>query len=487
MVDISTLRLHDFAAFVAFDAIADRAETEIVLHGGGAFRATLMAAYRGRVDVDLFDIAQFNSDIDLEHMEGPETTARIAGLIEQLVPFASWCRWSINDRERAERAHAQRLVSTDVPLRRIRLSTARDPDIPDAALADIAHHRVSFSRNPMFAVDAVETRPDLELFGLMMALNTWAEAEEIAGDTIAFDRAAAEAWLAEGLGSASAAMLASPAIKARFWHMLSLRLARFGFDPLNARLITIGAPILEGLGVSPASLIDHGRAFSVSKMTAGASFRVPELTPPIVTGESALEAFRDVIRQAANRIGLPDEQLPADPIHLIDPSLELVGVVRDMSLLPYGSGKDADEADEDPFLSGAEQEFVQIAWDIPPDAELDPHALTGQMIALGATDLGAATALPVVGGTFGGRRAWLRVRLDDLIERGEHGSTVDAVLLILQARPEQAATAEHGPGNPRRDAPIDSMDEAGPVDIDAIWPGEEEETVMPPAYRPAEL
>lgn len=462
MVEISTLRLQDFAVFEAFAQIAEITGTEIILHGGAAFRAALYAAYQGRLDFDLFDLVPFNSDIDLEHEGTREKSAEIARHIDSLVPFASWCRWSINDGDNAIRAKAQRAASTDIPLRRIRFSTAVAADIPKAAARDINNLRVSFERNPGFGSSAADLRPDLELFGLMVALNTWAEAEEIAGEPIAFDEAAARDWIAEGLDKNALELLERPGVAARFWHLLSLRLARVGVDEFNTLLMTLGAPILDKFDVSIDQLNDSDRAISVSKITRSANFRVPELTPAVVTGEAAAQLFGDIIRRAAKLAGYPLADLPRDPIDLIDPSFELIGIVPDLTLLPYGSGKGGGDDEDDPFLSGVEQEFVQFAWDVQRGDRLDPHALTGQLLALGADDFGTATALPVVGGTFGESRAWMRARLDDLIERGQNGSIAEAVLLILQARPREAEAAE-----PRRRRRRGAL--PGEVDVDEGW------------------
>lgn len=444
MVALETLRLQDFETFAPLADIAGEAGAEIILHGGTAFRATLFAAYQDRLDVDLFDLAPFNSDIDLDHDGSPEQTTEIHRLIQEHIPFASWCRWSVNDAERAALARAQRRVSTDVPLRRIRLSTGAPAEIPAQAMRDIALGQVSFARNERFGDTADAARPDLELFGLMMALNTWDEASEIAGREMRLDVQRAEAWLDEGLTDDAHRLLDQPSVMARFWHLLTLRLARRGFDLFNRRLLEIGAPILAQMNVPPNLLTDRGRAISVSKLTSAADFRIPEVVPAIVTGEAAQEHFRAILRRAAKRIGWPKDQLPDDPIDLIDPSLELVGLVPDLTILPYGSATDGDQPD-DPFLSGAEQEFVQFVWTVQPGQRIDPHALTGQLLALGAVDLGACTALPVVGGTFGTDRAWVRARLDDLIERGEEGASAEGVMLILQARPVEAAGAENDP------------------------------------------
>ncbi|KQX24271.1 hypothetical protein ASD39_24635 [Sphingomonas sp. Root50] len=432
---------------------------EISLHGGTAFRAALYAAWQDRLDVDLFDLVPFNSDIDLEHSGSPEKTVEIAAYIDNLVPFASWCRWSINDGDRAEQARIQRDASTDIPLRRIRFSTEAPAYVPANAHADIEGRRVSFARNSRFGQSDAQLRPDVEIFGLLVALNTWSEADEIAGGTVDFDVGGAIDWLREGLSDEEWQLFEKPAIAARFWHLLSTRLARHGPDPISSALAQLGRPILEGIGAPVTKFFESDRAISVSRVTSTADFRVPQLTPEIVTGEAAISVFGEVIRQAAERVGYPAEALPGNTLDLIDPSLELVGVVPNLTLLPYGSGKEGEADLGDPFLSGVGQEFVQFAWHVEASDALNAQGLTGQMLALGARDFGTATAMPVVGGTFGRSRAWLRVRLDDLIEAGQEGAPVEAALLIFQARPDEAEETERGPNKQRHSVPGEAIED----------------------------
>lgn len=441
MNDLGKLRLQDFDAFAAFGDIAERTGTEIVLHGGTAFRALLHAAYRDDLNIDLFDLAPFNSDIDLDHDGTADKSAEILTAINTDVRFASWFRWSINDRERARLAKMQRAFSTDVPLRRIRLSTRREADIPQQAVRDIAERRVSFTRNPGFGSATADARPDIELYGLMMALNTWTEMQEIVGPDIAFDRRTALQWLRSGLDSASVEHAENVKLAARFWHLLSARLARAGRDSFSEALIKIGRPLLDRLGVSVEALDESSCAISISRITASSGFRVPELTPTVLTGPDARRGFEAIMARHLDRIGLARDILPDNLTDLIDPSLEIVAVVPELTINPYGSASEAEAGDDDPFYSGMEQEFVQIAWDNPLGQQLDPLGLTGQLLVLGASDLGASTALPVVGGTFGPERAWVRARLDDLVERGDNASSEEAALIILQARAPDVSDA----------------------------------------------
>jgi len=445
LADISALRLQDFSAFAPFENVAKEAKTDIVLHGGVAFRSALYAAWQDRLDVDLFDLVPFNSDIDLEHSGSAKETAEIAAYIDKLIPFASWCRWSINDAERAEKARAQREASTCIPLRQIRFSTNAPAFIPSRARTDIDQQAVSFERNPRFGHSDSDLRPDIEIFGLMVALNSWSEAQEIAKGQVGFDQERAMEWILEGFDAIALQQLEKPAVAARFWHLFSLLVARHGFDRFNLALARLGGPILHRFIASIPSLADPNRAISVSKLTSSSDFRVSELTPPIITGEPAGPLFGELIKRAANLAGYPVESLPDDPLELIDPSLELIGIVPDLTLISNGSGKEGGDELDDPFLSGVGQEFVQFAWKLQDGEKIDPLGLTGQIIALGARDFGTSTALPVVGGTFGQSRAWVRARLDDLLEQGQEGTAINALLLILHARPDEAEEAERGP------------------------------------------
>jgi hypothetical protein len=460
VIDLASLRLQDFDAFAPLAQIAQRTGTEIVLHGGVACRAVMHAFYRGDTGFDLFEVTPFNSDIDLDHNGDAEKTAEIltaisVGIPEEEadgiltkdaveIPFASWFRWSINDAEGAQLARAQRRVSTEVPLRGIRLSTEHAAEIPELAVRDLHERRVSFVRNPAFGQGGESIRPDIELYGLMMALNTWTEMQEIAGTDIDFGIDRALDWIRDGLDPSALAKAENPAFGARFWHLLSARLARVGLDRFNLTLLEAGQPLLEGLGLSIEALSDPACAFTVSKVTSAAGFRVPELTPSILTGDRARKGFEEVISRFAARIGLTRDDLPADLSELIDPALQLVAVVPELTLNPFGGDSDTGEIDADPFYSGLGQEFVQLAWDNPLGERLDPSGLTGQILVLGATDMGAGTALPLVGGTFGPDRGWVRARIDELLERGLDGGPVEAALLILQARPTGEADA--GPG-----------------------------------------
>jgi hypothetical protein len=116
-------RLQDLAPFDTLGDIAKACKVELTLYGGTASRAAMHHFYRPDEELDIFDLAPFSSDIDLEHSGSGEKTVEILLAIQDLVPFANWFRWSIIDYERADKAAAQRAVSTRIPLREMRTVT----------------------------------------------------------------------------------------------------------------------------------------------------------------------------------------------------------------------------------------------------------------------------------------------------------------------------------------------------------------------------
>jgi hypothetical protein len=436
---LRNLRLQDLAPFAALGEVARRLRLELTLFGGTASRAAMHLTWRPGEPLDIFDLAPFSSDIDLEHSGSSKRTGDVLAAIQAAVPFASWFRWSVIDREKAAKARASRQASTQVPLRQIRFSTRRDAEIPDRALDDLATRQVSLARHPAYAesVNARERR-DIELHGLMMALNVAAELAEIAGKGRLADPEAALAWL-DGAGDELLAAAQSPKLSARFWSLLASQLARLGpDDPIVARLIALAGEsgVLEGLKLDAASLGAVGEAFSVSKFTSGGGFRIAQLAPRIYAGPDAAHVFEATLRDIRGAMGLTSEGLDLSAEALIDPALELVAIVPQMTVRPYSAAAKND--DHDVFQSGMEQEFVEIAWRHDAGPPLNPQGLTAQVVPWGFEGLTAASALPAVGGVFGADRAWVRARLDDLVDRAEKGKDGLATLVILQARHGQA-------------------------------------------------
>ena len=390
-------------------------------------------------DLDIFDLVPFSSDIDLEHTGSGKQTYEILLKIQEQVPFASWFRWSLIDHARAQKAAEQRAISTAVPLRQLRFSTARDADIPDQALRDLEQHRVTFERNPAFHGHRRGVhRRDVEIYGLMMALNVVAELHDIAGGEPAFDKSAIIRWL-RGTGHRDLRTAAVDArLAARFWHMLAVQLARLGRDAeMTAELLNLASntDVLRHFDIDLKALGATGQAFSVSKFTADDNFRIPELTPVIRDGDDGYRALQTVIQDLRIRAGFSPVEIVQDVATLIDPAFELIAVIPELTIKPYAAAASQEDDETDVYYSGMEQEFVEIAWQEANRLPGHPRGLTAQVVPWGDLAQTVATsALPAVGGIFGTDRPWVRARLDDLVERNPGRGDGKASLVILQAK-----------------------------------------------------
>jgi len=427
--DLRQLKLHEIAPFERLGAIAERLGLELILFGGTACRAAMHLTYASH-HLDIFDLAPFSSDIDLEHSGDSDDTLQLLYAIQEEIPFASWFRWSINDKEKARKAAAARQRSTHVPLRQIRFSTHHAAEISNAAICDLARREVSLQRNPAFRDGVISNEHrDLELYGLMMALNAEAEMRDIAGDVGPTLRTLAGQWLAES-GDELALAASDLRLAARFWALLAMQLARNGRDDtVTQRILELAQDhgVLGRFDVDPKGLAAPGHAFSLSKFTVAGDFRIPELSPEILTGTAARVGFGEALRDIVGRDG-------GDAGTLIDPAFELIAMLPKLTIKPY-FGPDLETADEnDIFQSGMEQEFVQIAWLHTNGPPLRAHGLTAQVVPWNLLDLATTSALPAVGGVFDGNRPWVRARLDDLVDRSTAGRDGLVSLLILQAR-----------------------------------------------------
>ena len=326
-----SLQSHRLQCLAPFETLGDIAKTfgvELTLYGGTASRAAMHLFYRPEEEIDIFELVPFSSDIDLEHT-GPATkTYNILLAIQEQVPFASWFRWSIIDQERAQKAAAQRDISTRVPLRQVRFSNARDPVIPEDALHDLEKRCVSFTRNPAYHDGGSDSdRRDIEIYGLMMAMNVGAELRDVVGDAPTFDGSTAAAWLSGTAAAELSAAAATPRLAARFWHLLAMQLARLGRSTDETVLLLKLAEatgVLRNFDVDLESLGAPGCAFSVSKFTENDNFRIPELSPDVFCGKEARESFRTIMKDLWVSAGMNPETFPGDVESLIDPAFDLV-------------------------------------------------------------------------------------------------------------------------------------------------------------------
>lgn len=424
-------RLQNLGPFRGLGKVARDLGIPLTLIGGTASRAAIRLFRRPGMRLDLFDLAPFSSDIDLEFDAGPERGREVMAAIQTHVPFAGWFRWSLVDRDRAEKAAAQRDVSTIVPLRSIRFSTHRAPDISEEAWSDLESGRVSFWRNRAFHTDRNPERGrDAELFGLMMAMNAEVDVRTVDRQAPGLDEATALSWLETDGWSDLARILNDERLLGRFWMLFATRWSLGGsegrvFERLTQMAEEIG--ILRALDFDPT---DRGSPIGLSKLSPQGQFRASKLTPSVQTGEDAAWSFIAVMNDVIGAMGLPKRI--DRPEEAIDPALELVAVAPIVTVAKLPDDGDH-SASPDVFESGVDDEFIQISW--PHDGSpVSRSGFTAQLLPYAQTRSGTSfSSVPAVGGVQGGR-AWVRVRLDDLTDPESERTSADAALVILQAR-----------------------------------------------------
>jgi hypothetical protein len=422
-------RLQDLPPFEGLGRVARDCGVDLTLYGGTASRIAMRLFHRPDEELDLFDLAPFTSDIDLEHSGSDKQTSAVRDRIMAEVPFASWFRWSLIDKEMAAAAARMRGISTTVPLRRVRFSTSGDAQIPQDTIDDLARIRVSFDRNPRFAIDRPDgEREDLEIFGLMMALNVRAEFDAVVGREVRFDEGAAMRWLAESGRDDLLRAATNPRLASRFWQLLAVRLAMVGpEDKFVSEILTLAEEngTLDGFDVDLGDLRGDWRVFSVSGFNN--EFRVSEFVPELLTGKDAREALGEILGMVRSLAG----HEPAAPEAIIDPAFELVALAPWISINPVRE-RGTDLAHDYSEGGGA---FVALA--LRPSGALRGQArhLTAAVLPFSDIAHAAATSVqPAVGGAFGDNALWIRARIDDHVQvRTTQGEALKAALLILRA------------------------------------------------------
>jgi len=438
MADVPRLRLQELAPFQALGGIAKEFNVNFTLFGGTASRVAMHMAYLPGQELDLFDLTPFSSDIDLWHSGSKDKTPDIKQAIRQQIPFASWCRWSIIDGEAGQRAAQNRALSTYVPLRSIVYRTDGTMRLSMDALADIEARRVSFSRNPNYTKSefAREGR-DVEIFGLLLALNALADMREIAGEgKLDTHHHYALHWLqSEDTVRQMQFVAGTPHLKTRLWQLLATNIARTVDTDISELLLGVVSVAQRSDAISGLDsrdiefLIRQGSPLSVSKPAASGGFRVPELSPVVLTGESAEVAFERKLAE----LGFGD--LPEDERPRIDPAFEIVGFVPEITVRAESSAN-SDERQDTVYFSDADDEFLHLAWVPDPNTQvaLSPKGLTVSVIPWQRSAIHESRVGLAVGGVFRSGRGWLRVDLGDVVTRGATAKDGSASLLILQAR-----------------------------------------------------
>jgi hypothetical protein len=429
MTDFDALSLNDFPSFAALTDIGRQFKVEIGIFGGAASRAAMYRAYHPQQEIDLFDLAPFSSDIDLIHTGDAKLTPEIRLQIADRVPFATWCRWAILDGGAANRARANRDASTFVPLRRIGFGIGGRSALPPQAINDLSDGKVTFKRNQEFAnSELARANRDVEIFGLLLALNALADMRQIGGRGELRNTDAARAWLdSQDTRQQLLHAAETPALRTRLWHMSAALIARSAENPsdLAVRFVEVLSELKldHVLDVDLHGILHKGQPFTVSRPTADGKFLVPELSPALSTGADARDAFERWLNN-----------IPPDDRPVIDPAFELIGFVPDFTVLagPPPKDREADNAGtspnaDDPYGSGTDGEFLNVTWHGIGDA----HGMTAVILPRVRQPVHDSWGGLAAGGSIGGRRWWLRTDVRACLPKdGDGGGS----LLILRVR-----------------------------------------------------
>lgn len=440
--DPKSLGFDDFHALVPLERIANDLRIHLALFGGAASRAMLhkLAGTPG-VKSTLFDLAPFSSDFDLSHDGDKEISAQLKKRIAEDVPFSSWFRWSILDGEASQAARAARASSTTVALRRIEIGNLGNSRVPPQAIADISRRIVSCKRNPAYEdSDLARKGRDVEFFGFLLALNALMDLREILGEgQLEPGVGDIGGWLSpQSITRQLSLFESNPLLATRLWNLLANLFARTGQDlikefPALGLIVELAGAVSEIPPMLEAYLTPQ-RGLSASRVTAAGEWRVSDRTPKILTGAEA----QDFTEQFLGLLPAGRDPEDGDAPMRLDPAFELIAAVPSVALEPYVYDS-SDRGDHDPFFSGADEEFLEIAW-LPEDTQpLHANGITACMIPYpDAFSMPYTFDVPAVGGVFSGNRPWVRIRLDDLIQHGPDGKPLKVAILVLQASPEAA-------------------------------------------------
>ena len=402
--------LDDLPPFAALRDIAKEFDVQLLLFGGAATRAAMYLSYKPGFDFDLFDLAPFTSDFDVVHSGDCEKTAVITRAIRERVPFATWCRWSVMPAETWHEVESNILGGAELPLRRIVFSTGESRPWPEAALQDLKDRQVTINRSPEYqATSFAQEGRTVEVFTLLLALNTLAELRDIAGDGSLRDENRVTSWLRSQATQSEAVQLTNNKFLAvRAWHLAATRLARAPLDSEARELVDDWYSDSRVLAAFGQQEQDSYPAFAVTKRMPNDNFVVPQLFPVTKVGESAQRAAHDALLKASAHIGL----LPPE----IDPAFKIVAFFEGMTVDPLPSDEIEDTGEtENPFGSTPKHdEFLHLAWEAKEE-ESNSNGSTAVLLPLADPE---AFSLPpatlAVGDFFPGGRAWLRIDMEAL-------------------------------------------------------------------------
>ena len=358
--------------------VADEFNVQIIVFGGAATRAWMYESIQS-CTYDIFDLVPFNSDIDMWHSGPPELTAEIRTEIYRRVTFSPWCRWSIQDK-RSRAGKENRDLSTIIPLRNLQLSTGKPSKITPQARIDLEYHRVSFKRNSNFQENKLSViHKDLEVFGLLVALNTVADMKEILGKgelntkDYALELSMFKAW--EEIVIA----LDSSFLSFRLWHLLTSIVSKVDTDyieryirPLIPRSKIIGKEIeqkIEKKYLSIFNLMDNGN-FSTSRQISPYNYRAQDITPEIITGEQSYIKSIELLKEITD-----------DGDYKISPLFKIIGLIPNLTI--QDNSKIVTTDNDSVNNSGKIGDFVQFSW-VSNDydtQDLHSNAITAHLVS----------------------------------------------------------------------------------------------------------
>lgn len=406
--------LYDLPAFAGLETVGREFNVRFRLFGGAASRLAMALWHDRRLSRTLVDLTPFASDVDLEHSGDDARTAEIQAAIDAYVVDAPWCRWSLVGHQTAAVLRARRARSTQVPLRNVVFESWRPSEVDDQAVEDLRSLSVSIQPHPRFAeTEARRSETDLEIFGLLLALNAATDLAFAADAPVNVDTDAAALLLGRYIRSDDAAVLArQPHLRRRLYYLTAALVARSArTDGPLGRILTLlneAAPI--------AQLPPRGEAMVVSAALKGDSFRAPRTAGMSLTSDLGADF---------------------EAAYTIDPAFEVHGVSQ---AVPLQAGP-APSSGLD--LLGRPREFLHLAWRAGGE--------TAGVTTAFALDL--ANALHqgfAVGGPLPAGGRWLRMDIGGFLASESAQAIRIGVLqgdAIDEADPEEAkAPSAIGPG-----------------------------------------
>jgi hypothetical protein len=407
-------KLYDLPAFAGLETVGREFNVRFRLFGGAASRLAMALWHDRRLSRTLVDLTPFASDVDLEHSGDEARTSEIQAAIDAYVVDAPWCRWSLVGQQTAATLRARREESTHIPLRSVVFESWRASDVDDQVIEDLQSLRVSIRPHRSFAeTQARRSETDLEVFGLLLALNAAADLAFAADAPVNVDVDAAALLLGRYIRSDDAAVLARrPNLRRRLYYLTAALAARS--PRMEGPLGRILAILNEAAPI--AQLPPQGKAMVVSAALEGDNFRAPRTAGMSLTSDLGADF---------------------DAVYTIDPAFDVHGASQ---AIPLQAGR-APSSGVD--LLGRPREFLHLAWraggetaDVTTAFALDQANALHQGFAVGG-------ALPA-----GGR--WLRMDIGGVLASVSAQAIRIGVLqgdAIDEADPKEAkAPSAMGPG-----------------------------------------